>query len=156
VDKIPTCGGLAAIVCKGTLARKSLDQLDAILETRDDWWAACYGRGMNHLHWPRALRHTPAAVADFEVCLETQRQVGESKSYHERTYVLLGDAHTKNRSFESARRIWEQGLEVFPGSSALKERLAVRGDDRLMEFVEDQRSLEQPIDTDFSFIAREL
>ncbi|MFQ5495009.1 MAG: FG-GAP-like repeat-containing protein, partial [Phycisphaerae bacterium] len=72
IDKIPTCGGLAAIVSKGTLARKSLDQLDLVIDTHGGSWVAYYTRGMNHLYWPRALRHSDDAVADLERCLEIQ------------------------------------------------------------------------------------
>jgi len=150
VDKIPTCGGLAAIVCKGTLARQSLDQLDALLAAEPDSWIAHYARGMNHLHWPRALRHTPAAIDDFRRCLELQR--GEPAArHHERPYVLLGDALAKEGSPDEARRIWQEGRTRFPDSAALASRLDLDDNDRLRAFVEEERSLERPIDTDLAF-----
>lgn len=49
VDKIPTCGGMAAIVCKGRFATRSLDQIDILVEADNNWWPALYTRGMNHL-----------------------------------------------------------------------------------------------------------
>ncbi len=155
VDKLPTCGGLAAIVCKGTLARKSLDVLDELLARDEASWIARYARGMNHLHWPRALRHSAEAVADFGRCLELQlaRDNRSGRPFYERIYVLLGDAHAKNSEFEQARRAWRNGLEAFPGSRALVERLALDGDDELLAFVERARSLEATIDTDLSFAA---
>ncbi len=158
VDKLPTCGGLAAIVCKGTLARRSLDQLDAVIARHGDLWAPRYARGMNHLHWPRALRHTPRAIEDFEHCRrvgQAQRNdVGREPSYQVRTYILLGDAHAKNGSPTEARRAWREGLAAFPDSRELEDRLALRDDDALTEFVNQRRSLEQPIDTDFSFLTQ--
>ncbi|MDX1387919.1 MAG: FG-GAP-like repeat-containing protein [Acidobacteriota bacterium] len=155
VDKIPTCGGLAAIVCKGTLARKSLDVLDEILERRPDWWTARYGRGMNHLHWPRALRHSGDAVADFSRALALQRAgAGPADAERERVYVLLGDAQAKNKAYADARRTWSAGIELFPGSRALEERLAIDDDDALLDYVMETRALERPIDTDFSFFER--
>ena len=159
VDKIPTCGGIAAIVCKGTLARRSLDQLDEVIENHTDLWEAFYARGMNHLHWPRALRHSADAVLDFSRSLEIQqaeqRASGRSKPYYERTYILLGDAQAKNRSYEKARRVWRDGLALFPQSNDLQERLAVQEDEALLAHVEARRSLEQPIDTNFSFLDTE-
>ncbi len=155
VDKIPTCGGLAAVVCKGTLARKSLDVLDEVLERRPDWWTARYGRGMNHLHWPRALRHSADAVTDFSRALELQRAgSGPTDEHRERVYLLLGDAQAKNKSYADARRTWSAGVRLFPGSQALGERLVIEDDAALLDFVLDIRALERPIDTDFSFFER--
>ncbi len=157
VDKIPTCGGLAAIVSKGTQANKSLEQLDRVIADQSELWIAHYARGMNHLHWPRALRHSERAAADFERCLALQRKAGRAnaKSYFERTYILLGDAWAKAEKFDRARRAWRDGLAAFSGSKPLRDRLAIKDNAALLKFVESQRSLEQPIDTDLSFVDRE-
>ncbi|NOT00375.1 MAG: CRTAC1 family protein [Phycisphaerales bacterium] len=154
VDKIPTCGGIAAVVSKGTLARKSLDQMDIIIEQKGDWWPAYYARGINHLHWPRALRHSDDAAVDFEKCVSIQIREGAAKSkpYFERTYVLLGDSRAKNKEYDAARKAWRDGLKLFPESTELKKRLAIAADGEVLEFVEDARSLESPIDTDFTFL----
>jgi hypothetical protein len=37
----------------------------------------------------------------------------------------------------------------------LKDRLAIKDDTQLLKFIETQRSLERPIDTDLSFMDRE-
>ncbi len=154
VDKIVTCGGLAAIVSKGTLARKSLDQLDVLARSNPDRWEVFYCRGQNHLHWPRALRHSEDAITDFRHCLELQRKsTNEADFPHfERTYVALGDAHTKNKDYAAARAVWRDGLERFPTSAELKRRLDMTDDAALLKFVEDERSLERRIDTDLSFL----
>jgi len=153
VDQIPTCGGIAAIVCKGTLARRSLDQLDQVIATHGSLWVAHYARGMNHLHWPRALSHTPDAIADFEQCLRLQQERrDEARPFHARTFALLGDAHAKIGSYDQARHVWQEGLAAFPDSAELVERAALDGEDALREFVKERRSLEQPIDTDLSFV----
>ncbi len=156
IDKIPTCGGMAAIVSKGTLARKSLDQLDQVLAEHPDLWVGYYTRGMNHLHWPRALLHSDDAATDLARCIEMQRK-SESQSpepYFVRTYVALGDAHTKAKKYDRAREAWRQGMKLFPGSQELKERLAIADDSALLKYVESKRSLEQPIDTSLSFLDR--
>ena len=157
VDKIPTCGGMAAIVGKGTLARRSLDQLNqAIVHDRDSW-VAYYCRGMNHLHWPRALRHSEDAAVDLQKCVELQER-GESstvKDYFMRTYILLGDAWAKAGKYARARETWRRGLSRFPDAKELVARLEISDDATLLQTVETQRSLEQPIDTDLSFLDRE-
>jgi hypothetical protein len=154
VDKIPTCGGLAAIVSKGTLARRSLDQLDRVFADDGDSWRVRYCRGMNHLHWPRALRHSDDAAADFARCIELQNgdESEASKPYFERTYVGLGDALAKDGKIEAARAAWRKGFAIFPGSKELAERLRDRTDGELLDLIEERRSLENPIDTDLSFL----
>ncbi len=156
VDKIPTCGGMAAIVSKGTLARKSLDQLDEVVEKHPKLWVGYYTRGMNHLHWPRSLRHSDDAAADFEQCIKIQRETNEGRvePYYARIYVALGDAWAKYKEYAKARAAWRDGLKLFPDSVELKERLAIADDSALLKFVESKRSLEQPIDTSLSFLDR--
>src|ERR1019366_5127505 len=157
VDKIPTCGGMAAIVSKGTLARKSLDQFDAYLVAEPDSWIGHYTRGINHLHWPRALRHSADAVQDLSRCVELQQRTGKSdlKPYYLLPYVALGDAYTKDRQMAKARQTWRQGLKLFPEAKRLKDRLAINDDTQLLKYVEGQCSLDRPIDTDLSFMDRE-
>jgi len=156
VDKIPTCGGIAAIVSKGTLARKSLDELDEVLKTQPDSWVARYTRGLNHLHWPRALRHSDDAAEDLKLCLEIQKRAGQpsAKPYYVRTYLALGDACAKAKKYEQARSAWRDGLKAFPKSQELRHRLGIQDNSKLFDYVEAQCSLEKPIDTDLSFLDR--
>lgn len=155
VDKIPTCGGMAAVVSKGTLARQALDQLTMVIEANGTWWPAVYARAMNHLHWPRALRHSGAAARDFRACIALQtdggRPAGE-RPYHVRSYIGLGDALAKDGHFRDARAAWRQGLDAFPGNADLVERLGLSSSGAARDFVERARNLEQQIDTDFSFL----
>ena len=72
--------------------------------------------------------------------------------FYERTYILLGDAQAKNKAYTDARKTWQDGLRTFPASRALEARLAISSDAALLDYIEDQRSLEQPIETDFSFL----
>lgn len=155
VDKIPKCGGMAAIVCKGTLARKSLVQIGILIEADETWWPAIYARAMNHLHWPRTLKHSPMAIADFKRCIELLKTKNGSKqvrSYHVRTYIGLGDAFAKNGEFKEAQAAWREGLSRFPGTPELKERIALKTGEEALAFVEKARNLEEQIDTDFSFL----
>ena len=119
-----------------------------------DLWLAYYCRGMNHLHWPRALRHNDAAAADFLLCVESQRKAAapDAQPYFVRAHIGLGDAYAKARKYNLARKAWRHGLQVFPNSTELKERLGIEDNRKLLEYVEAKRSLEQPIDTDLSFL----
>jgi tetratricopeptide (TPR) repeat protein len=156
VDKIPTCSGVAAIVSRGALARKSLDQFDAYLAAEPNSWVGHYARGMNHLHWPRVLRHSADAAQDLARCIELQARSGlpAGQPYYLRTHIALGDALAKDQEFAKARQAWRHGLKIFPEAKPLLERLAIAEDKRLLDFVENQRSLERPVDTDLSFLDR--
>ncbi len=157
VDKIPSRGGVAAVVSKGTLARKSLDQLDIVLKRQPDTWAAIYCRAMNHLHWPRALLHSDDSTADFKKCIELQEadHAPNAKPYFLRAHVGLGDALTKEKKYDLARKAWRKGLEAFPDSPELTARLAIEKNGALLDYVEAQRSLENNIDTELTFLDRE-
>jgi hypothetical protein len=154
VDKIPSCGGVAAVVSKGTLARKSLDQMDIVIAELGDEWVGYYIRGMNHLHWPRALRHSDDAAADLRRCVELQEMgSGSGDAVHdERTCVALGDALAKDGDLRAAREAWSRAQRRFPASPLLRERLATDDPARLRDLIQEARSLERPIDTDLSFL----
>lgn len=156
VDKIPTCGGLAAIVSKGSLAKQALDQMDKVVAEHDQLWVAYYCRGMNHLHWPRALLHSDSAVEDFQKSIELQKktQWQPPPPYFLRSYVGLGDAYTKAGKYDRARKSWREGLALFPRNALLLERLAIKSDDDLLALVESKRNLQQPIDTSLAFLDR--
>jgi tetratricopeptide (TPR) repeat protein len=154
VDKMPACGGLAAVVCQGTLARKGLEPLGEVIEAHPDSWLAHYNRGMNLLHWPTGLRKSDNAARDFERCLEIQ-SAGDPEPYHLKIHVGLGDAYAKGKNFEKARTAYRHGLTTFPGSEELAQRLALTNDDELWDLVKKLRSLEQDLDTDVSFFRGE-
>jgi len=156
IDKIPTRGGVAAIVSKGTLARKGLDQLDEVIKAQPESWVAFYCRGMNHLHWPRSLRHSDDAASDFRRCIEFQNKELEDgkpiRPYWERVYVAIGDAYAKAGEYEDGRRSWREGAKLFPQSTDFPARLAITEDKELLKFVESKRSLESPLDTSLAFL----
>ena len=55
-----------------------------------------------------------------------------------------------------AAEAWRAGLEIFPGSKEFLERTRMRSDSEVLALVEIERSLERKIDTDLSFLDREL
>lgn len=154
VDKIPTCRGITKSICQGSLARKSLGQLDEVIARDRDSWVALFCRGMNHLHWPRVLRHADDAVKDFNRCLQLQKRdpAGNAKPYYAHTHVALGDAYAKAKQYERAIAAWQEGLDLFPNSAELKERLAIKSHRAMLKFVERKRGLDRPVDTALAFL----
>jgi len=151
VDMMPTPG--LGIVGQGLLSNRSIHQLDLVLESDPGSWAAMFGRAMNHLHWPRMLLHAPSAIADFKSCLGLQASVPRSgmRPHHLLPYLGLGDAYVKNSQIAEARQTWQGALKLFPSDPRLVRRLAL-DDDGLRKFVEEERGLAKPIDTDLSFL----
>lgn len=158
VDKMPY--PRLGIVRQGILSNQSIAELDEILKLDPNCWAARYIRAMNHLHWPRKLDHAPLAIEDFKTLINLQDAWGPEaqEDYFAYAYVALGDAYVKNRDvdyeamMQKARETWEEGLNRFPDSPDLKERLSKTDDEELMDFVKKLRGLEDPVDTDLSLI----
>jgi tetratricopeptide (TPR) repeat protein len=152
VDKMPwlTLG----MVGQGKLSNRSMAQLTSVIEADSSNWAAWYARAMNHLHWPRAMKHAKRSIADFEKAIELQNALGLStpKSYFEYSYIGLGDALVKDLRHSEAREIWRQGLELFPNSAELNKRLSFEDNTELEEWMKKARALSKQIDTDLSII----
>lgn len=86
-----------------------------------------------------------------------QEKTGQpaGKPYFLRPHVALGDAYAQNRQCDEARKAWRQGAQIFPDAKELKDRLANQDDAQLLKYVEGQRGLERPVDTDLSFLDSE-
>jgi tetratricopeptide (TPR) repeat protein len=158
VDKMPY--PKLGIVHQGILSNKSLLVLDQILEDDPNCWTAKFVRGMNHLHWPRKLRHAPLAIVDFTELIALQKKLPpeQQREYFALAYAALGDAYVKNRdagleeNLAKAAEVWREGLAEYPNSADLKKRLGLmeKSADELIEFVKKLRGLEDPVDTDLS------
>jgi tetratricopeptide (TPR) repeat protein len=154
VDKIPTCKGVTALISQGALAGKALEQADIVVAKHPDQWVSYYARGLNHLNWPRAFRHSDDAITDLTRCIEIQgRQGGQgAESYYLRVHLALGDACTKSGKYKEAREAWQRGLSTFPEAKELKARLDTKDDATQLAYVESQRSLDKPVDTSLAFL----
>jgi tetratricopeptide (TPR) repeat protein len=171
VDKMPD--HMMGLVGQSKLSNLSIAKLESILkddpelagktETR---WAALYALGLNHLYWPKAMKHAPLAIDAFKQCLALQteamtvpaeqddrpRREGplRQKPYFVLPWIALGDAYVKDGKHESARAIWREALGALPDDPRLKSRLAVAGDQEITKFVEQKRGLGSVVDTDLS------
>jgi tetratricopeptide (TPR) repeat protein len=152
VDKMPSTK--LGMVGQGKLSNRSMAQLTGVIEADSSNWAAWYARAMNHLHWPRAMKHAKRSIADFERALELQNALGlaRPRPYFEYSYIGLGDALVKDYRHDDAREIWRQGLELFPHSAQLGKRLSFDDNTELEEWMKKARALSKQIDTDLSII----
>jgi tetratricopeptide (TPR) repeat protein len=157
VDKIPTCKGVTALISQGALAAKALEQADLVVSNRPNLWVSDYARGLNHLNWPRAFRHSEDAIKDLTRCLAIQEQPSgqASKPYYLRVHMALGDAYAKAGKYKEAREAWQRGLQAFPRANELKARLDIKDDNAQLAYVESQRTLDRPVDISLAFLDEE-
>jgi tetratricopeptide (TPR) repeat protein len=128
-----------------------------VVAANSNQWVSYYARGLNHLNWPRALRHSEDAIKDLAQCVEIQEQHGGQggKQYYLKVHVALGDACTKAGKYQEARESWQRGLKAFPDAKELRARLDTKDDAGQLKYVESQRSLERPVDTSLAFLDEE-
>lgn len=152
VDKMPW--SKMGMVSQGKLSNKSMAQLTKVIEADSSNWAAWYARAMNHLHWPRAMKHAKRSIADFEKAIELQEamELSEPGRYFEYTYIGLGDALVKDYRHDEGREAWRQGLKLFPHSAQLRKRLSFDDNVELEEWMKKARALKKQIDTDLSIV----
>jgi tetratricopeptide (TPR) repeat protein len=117
VDKIPAAGSITQVI----LANSALTHFSRALELRPSW-IGFYTRGFSYLFWPKIFGRVPLGVRDLEKALEMQR-ADTRRPYYVRTYVALGDGYWKADDLNRARAVWRQGLEEFPGNTALERRV---------------------------------
>jgi tetratricopeptide (TPR) repeat protein len=154
VDKIPTCQGVTALISRGALAGKALDQADMVVSQNPGQWVSHYVRGLNHLNWPRAFHHSEEAIKDLARCVEIQEKQGgqAGRPHYLRVHIALGDAFTKAGQYQEGRAAWQRGLGAFPQAGELKARLETKTDPEQLKYVEAQRRLDQPVDTSLAFL----
>ena len=154
VDKMPSSD--IGIVTQARLSTKSIRQLEDVLAKQPDSWAGTYALGMNHLYWPKALRHAPKSIEAFQRCLAIQekmiKETGEPKPHFVRGYLGLGDAYVKDKKFEEAREIWRSAEAHFPDDPRLKQRLALTDNKTLGKFVDKERGLGVVVNTDLTIL----
>jgi tetratricopeptide (TPR) repeat protein len=141
VDKIPAAGSITQVI----LANTALTQFGKSIELKPTW-IALYTRGNSYLYWPRVFARASLGVADLEKAYAMQKSEPK-KSYHVRVYISLGDGYWKTDNIEKARSMWQEGLQAFPDSQPLKDRLSKQGDD-LKTYIDNVLDPNKRVDTD--------
>lgn len=143
VDKIPAAGSITQVI----LANSALTQFTRALELQPSW-IALYTRGASYLFWPKIFRRAPLGIADLEAALRLQRSQPK-RSYHVRTFVVLGDGYWKIDDRARARATWQEGLRQFPGYKPLQARL--NADNALLDaIIAEAFDPAKRVDTDLS------
>jgi tetratricopeptide (TPR) repeat protein len=140
VDKIPASGAITQVM----LANTALGKFTKSVEIKPTW-LNYYTRGSSYLFWPKLFGRAKLGVADLEEAVKLQK-AGPKKPYYVRAWVMLGDGYWKTDDLSKAHSVWAEGLQQFPDSAALKDRLAKQGDD-LKTAIEDALDPNKRVDT---------
>jgi len=143
VDKIPASGSITQVI----LANTALAEFTKSIELSPSW-IALYTRGNSYLYWPKIFNRAHLGVADLEEALKIQQADGK-RNYYVRTYISLGDGYWKMDDLASAKRVWKEGSQQFPGSAQLKARLSKDGDE-LKALIDGTLDPSKRVDTDLS------
>jgi tetratricopeptide (TPR) repeat protein len=123
VDKIPVSGSITQVIHANT----ALNHFTRSIEL-EPTWIGYYTRGNSYLFWPRIFNRTQLGIDDLRKALEIQKSQAK-RPYHQRVYASLGDGYWKMDQLDRARDIWRDGLQHFPESAELRERLEANTED---------------------------
>jgi tetratricopeptide (TPR) repeat protein len=122
VDRIPPASDLR----QALLGNAATERLGRALQIRPSWLGH-HVRGFVYLFYPRGFGKARASVAELEAALRVA-QVEPRRPCHARTYAALGDAwYWRLDDLPRARRIWAEGLALFPDDPALRARVEKQG-----------------------------
>lgn len=122
VDRIPPASDLR----QALLGKAATERLGQAVRLRPSWLGH-HVRGFVYLFYPRAFGTARKSVAELESALRLAR-AEPRRPCHARTYVALGDVwYWRLDDLPRARRIWAEGLALFPDDVALRSRVEKQG-----------------------------
>lgn len=118
VDQLPR----VSIPNQVSLGRKIIDLATRSIELRPHW-AAYLTRGRVYSGFKQVVSIGNRGVKDLEQARDLSR-TAKACVLQAQIFVTLGDAYWMDKRQTDARRIWRQGLEAFPETAPLVERLS--------------------------------
>lgn len=117
IDKVPSESLLAQMSLAGNAVREF-----GLAIGLEESFLAYYSRGSCYVYFPPLFGRAALGVADLERALELAK-AEPRRSYHARAWAALGDGFWRLGKRDAMRAAWRQGLELFPRSAELAERL---------------------------------
>ncbi len=96
---------------------------EAVLRDRPDHWEARRAKAFALTLWPALLGKGGEAIRQYELLIETQSHLPPTPR-HAESFLYLGNLHFNRGDKAKAKEVWRQGLELFPESDALLEKVA--------------------------------
>jgi hypothetical protein len=95
---------------------------DAALKLDPTNWEAGFLKASALSHWPDSMNMGPQVIQRFSTLIQ-QQEAQPPRPEFVQSYVLLGDQYQKTGQPDEARQVWNRGLNLFPGSQTLAQRL---------------------------------
>jgi len=128
VDQLPR----VSIMNQVSLGRKIIDLATRSIELRP-YWAAFLARGRVYSGFKQVVSTGNRGVKDLEKARQLYR-TAKPCVLQVQIFITLGDAYWMDRRQADARRVWHEGLEAFPNTPPLVERLSAT-DERIAKLV---------------------
>ena len=108
---------------KSVLAIRADQSFDQALKLDPTNWDARFQKAVALSYWPESLNKS-GEVIDNLVTLMEQQESRPPQPHFAQTYVLLGEQYLKIGYTDDTRETFRRGASMFPGNSALREKLA--------------------------------
>ena len=105
------------------LAIKADQTFDQALELDPSNWEARFWKAVSLSYWPEALNKSNEVIDQFVTLVEQQEKQSPQPQFAQ-TYALLGEQYQKAGYAGYARETWQRGAALFPGDTALRDKLA--------------------------------
>lgn len=107
----------------GPLANKADEAFDRTLALDEDHLDARMSKAVSLSFWPAIMGKRPAAIEQFEILIDKQKQYPPKAEFAE-AYTLLGNLHLEGGKSDAALAVFQQGLEAYPDDATLAAAVA--------------------------------
>jgi tetratricopeptide (TPR) repeat protein len=104
------------------LALKADQILESSLNLDPSNWEARFIKTVGMSYWPPQMNKNQDVLDQFQLLIR-QQETESVRPEFVRSYLRLGDQYATGGQAEYARAVWQRGMEYFPDSAELKNRL---------------------------------
>ncbi|MDA8019719.1 MAG: FG-GAP-like repeat-containing protein [Thermoanaerobaculia bacterium] len=159
VDKIPSEGAVTQVILANQANQHLARAIELMegqgdprtLESKERLWLAYYSRGNSLMYWPAIFGRTKAGIEDLQRALELAEQIEPVEAasgatagpaFRGRAWAALGDGYWRLDERNTMREIWRRGIDRYPDSVPLRQRLDRQGAelDRYLDEIYDPRT----------------
>ena len=116
------CSTLHDINDQGILAMQADKSFAVALSLDPSNWEARFTKAVAMSYWPPMLNKGQEVIDNFETLVQ-QQEAQPPQPQFAQSYAWLGDQYQKAGNEKQARSVWQHGAELYPGDTALRQKL---------------------------------